>query len=213
PEGHLAPAPRRRRLRRVPAARHRQDRRSLPQEPPHRAQADGAVARVPAKWMPVRRRGHAPMPSAPFTLRRYTEADEAAAIELWRRTWQLAYPDIDFTARVDWWRERWRNELVASAIITVAERDGALLGYVTVDPSNGYLDQLLAAPEEWGSGLGTALIEEAKRISPRGLDLLVNQTNARAIRFYDKQGFVITGADVNPQSGAPLHKMSWRPPT
>jgi putative acetyltransferase len=151
------------------------------------------------------------MPSAPFTLRRYTEADEAAAIELWRRTWQLAYPDIDFTARIDWWRARWRNELVASAIITVAERDGALLGYVTVDPSNGYLDQLLAAPEEWGSGLGTALIDEAKRIAPRGLDLLVNQTNARAIRFYDKQGFVITGADVNPQSGAPLHRMRWVP--
>jgi putative acetyltransferase len=142
-----------------------------------------------------------------FTLRPYSPADEDAAIELWRRTWQLAYPDIDFTARVEWWRDRWRNELVASAVITVAERNGALLGYVTVDPSNGYLDQLLAAPEEWGSGLGAALIVEAKRIAPSGL---VNQTNTRAIRFYDKQGFVITGADVNPQSGAPLHKMSWR---
>jgi putative acetyltransferase len=148
---------------------------------------------------------------APFTLRRYTEADEAAAIELWRRTWQLAYPQIDFTERVAWWRARWRNELVASAIVTLAERDGVLLGYVTVDPSNGYLDQLLAAPEEWGSGLGAALVDEAKRIAPAGLDLLVNQTNARAIRFYEKQRFVITGADVNPQSGAPLHKMSWRP--
>jgi putative acetyltransferase len=146
----------------------------------------------------------------PFTLRRYGDADESAAIELWRRTWQLAYPDIDFTERVAWWRGRWRNELVASAIITLAERDGVLLGYVTVDPSNGYLDQLLAAPEEWGSGLGAALVDEAKRIAPHGLDLLVNQTNARAIRFYVKQGFVITGAAVNPQSGAPLHKMSWR---
>jgi putative acetyltransferase len=149
--------------------------------------------------------------NAPFTLRRYTEADEAAAIELWRRTWQLAYPDIDFTARVDWWRERWRTELVASAIIALAERDGVMLGYVTVDPSNGYLDQLLAAPEEWGSGLAGALIDEAKRIAPSGLDLKVNQSNARAIRFYEKQGFVVAGADVNPLSGAPLHLMRWQP--
>src|ERR1700731_1488257 len=102
------------------------------------------------------------MVSSSFTLRRYTDADEAAAIELWRRTWQLAYPDIDFAARVDWWRARWRDELVASAVITVAERGGVIVGYVTVDPSNGYLDQLLAAREEWGSGLGAALVDQAK---------------------------------------------------
>ena len=59
-----------------------------------------------------------------FTLRRYTPDDEAEAIELWRRTWQLAYPQIDFNDRVDWWRQRWRDELVPGATITVAEADG-----------------------------------------------------------------------------------------
>ena len=66
-----------------------------------------------------------------FTLRPYARTDEAAAIELWRRTWQLAYPALDFSARVKWWRERWRNELVPSTVITVAEHDGALIGFVT----------------------------------------------------------------------------------
>jgi putative acetyltransferase len=147
---------------------------------------------------------------APFTLRRYTEADEAAAIELWRRTWQLAYPALDFAARVAWWRERWRNELVASAVVTIAERDGTMLGFVTVDPQTGYLDQIVVAPETWGSALAAALVDEAKRIAPGKLELLVNQDNARAIRFYEKNGFAISGADVNPRSGAPLHRMSWR---
>ena len=146
-----------------------------------------------------------------FTLRRYAEADEDAAIELWRRTWQRAYPHLDFAARVDWWRTRWRDELVPAAIITVAEREGVMRGFVTVDPTTGYLDQIVVAPEAWGSPLAVALIEEAKRIAPRGLDLLVNQDNARAVRFYAKHGFAVTGADVNPRSGAPLHKMSWRP--
>jgi putative acetyltransferase len=150
------------------------------------------------------------MPAASFTLRRYTEADEAAAIELWRRTWQLAYPALDFAARVDWWRERWRSELIPSTVITVAERDGTVLGFVTVDPRTGYLDQIVVAPETWGSTLAAALVDEAKRLAPGRLDLLVNQDNARAIRFYQKHGFVISGADVNPRSGAPLHKMSWR---
>ena len=146
-----------------------------------------------------------------FTLRRYAEADEDAAIELWRRTWQRAYPHLDFAARVDWWRTRWRDELVPAAIITVAEREGVMRGFVTVDPTTGYLDQIVVAPEAWGSPLAVALVEEAKRIAPRGLDLLVNQDNARAVRFYEKSGFMITGADANPISGAPLHKMSWRP--
>jgi putative acetyltransferase len=54
------------------------------------------------------------------------------------------------------------------------------------------------------------LMAEARRLSPAGLDLKVNADNARAIRFYEKQGFVITGDDVNPISGALIRKMSWR---
>jgi hypothetical protein len=34
----------------------------------------------------------------------------------------------------------------------------------------------------------------------------------RAIRFYEKEGFVISGEALNWRSGAPVHKMSWRPP-
>ncbi len=151
------------------------------------------------------------MPSPSFTLRPYAPADEDVAIELWRRTWQLAYPQIDFTARLDWWRERWRSELVSIATITVAEIEGKLTGFVTVDPRSFDLDQIVVAPEAWGTGIASALIAEAKRLSPRGLDLHVNKDNARAIRFYEKHGFTISGEAINWRSGAPVHKMSWRP--
>jgi putative acetyltransferase len=145
-----------------------------------------------------------------FTLRRYEAADEAAAIELWRRSWQAAMPDIDFASRVDWWRKRWREELAPQATIVVAVSDGAMAGFVTVDPASGYLDQIVAAPEFWGGDLAAALLEEAKRVSPVRLDLLVNKDNARAIRFYEKHGFVYAGEDVNPVSGRPVNRMSWR---
>jgi putative acetyltransferase len=146
-----------------------------------------------------------------FTLRPYMPADEDAAIELWRRTWAQHYPHIDFDKRVAWWRERWRNELVATAHIMVAESEGALIGFVTVDPKTSYLDQIVVAPERWGSGLAAALLEEAKRLSPRGLNLLVNKDNSRAIRFYQKNGFVYAGEDKNPVSGIPVNRMAWRP--
>jgi putative acetyltransferase len=145
------------------------------------------------------------------TLRRYQAADEEAAIELWRRTWQAAYPDMDFAARLDWWRARWRSELVPSATIVIAQSGCALTGLVTVDPKTGYLDQIVVAPEAWGSDIAPALLAEARKLSPGGLDLAVNADNARAIRFYQKHGFVVTGTDTNPRSGAPVYTMSWRP--
>jgi putative acetyltransferase len=188
------------------------------------------------------------------TLHPYSAADEDAVIELWRRTWQQHYPQIDFNARVAWWRERWRNELVPATRIVLAEIDDAsvsasselphtpfismqagiqgqphspenigpgsprargrtgktLVGFVTVDPKTMYLDQIVVAPEHWGSGVALTLLNEAKRLSPRGLDLLVNKDNFRAIRFYEKHGFVYAGEDKNPVSGKPVNRMAWR---
>ena len=144
-----------------------------------------------------------------FHLRPYRPDDEDAAIALWLRTWQQAYPAIDFAARVPWWRERWRSELVPKAAIIVAEQDGVPVGFVTIDAS-GYLDQLVVAPDRWGSELATALVDEAKRRSPDRITLLVNKDNARAIRFYERNGFVHAGEDVNPTSGRPVLKMEWK---
>jgi putative acetyltransferase len=148
--------------------------------------------------------------SAEITLRPYAGADEDAAIELWQRTWQQHYPHINFGERVDWWRERWRKELVPVARIVLAETGGALIGFVTIDPKTMYLDQIVVAPEHWGSGVALMLLEEAKRISPRGIDLLVNKDNSRAIGFYEKHGFRYAGEDKNPVSGRPVNRMSWR---
>lgn len=173
------------------------------------------------------------MSAGAITLRRYTAADEDAAIALWQRTWQATYPDIDFAARVPWWRDRWRNELVAHAEVVVAERrimndvaerrtvgnlsehgkpaeGAAMVGFVTVDPATGYLDQIVVAPEAWGGDVATVLLAEARRISPLRLDLHVNTDNIRAIGFYRKHGFVPAGNDINPVSGRPVSKMSWR---
>jgi putative acetyltransferase len=146
----------------------------------------------------------------PFTLRPYRPDDEDAAIALWLKTWQEAYPLIDFAARVPWWRERWRSELVPNAAIIVAEAAGALVGFVTID-GKGYLDQLVVAPEHWGWKLADTLADEAKRLSPDSVTLLVNDDNARAIRFYERNGFVRAGKDINPTSGRPVLKMVWKP--
>jgi putative acetyltransferase len=149
--------------------------------------------------------------SADVTLRPYAARDEEASVALWLRTWQAAYPELDFASRLEWWRRRWRDELLPAAAVVVAETGGGMIGFVTVDARTLYLDQIVVAPEHWRRGVGAALIAQAKRLSPRGLDLDVNTDNARAIRFYETLGFTITGAGQNPISGKPVHRMSWRP--
>jgi putative acetyltransferase len=47
-------------------------------------------------------------------------------------------------------------------------------------------------------------------LSPDGITLLVNTDNARAIRFYERNGFAHAGGDVNPTSGRPVLRMEWK---
>ena len=143
-----------------------------------------------------------------ITLRPYRVEDEDASIALWLETWKLAYPSIDFDKRVDWWRERWRTELVPVAQIVVAEQDGAMAGFVTIDGA-GYLDQLVVGPAHWGSDVARQLMDEAKRLSPGGVTLKVNADNARAIRFYVRNGFAKTGDEEN-SSGRAVDIMVWQ---
>lgn len=142
-------------------------------------------------------------------LRPYRESDEDASIALWLETWRQAYPSINFDTRVDWWRERWRTELVPVAQIVVAEQDGTMIGFVTID-GTGYLDQLVVSPAQWGSDIARMLVDDAKRMSPAGVTLKVNADNLRAIKFYVRNGFVKTGDEVN-TSGRAVDLMEWKP--
>ena len=170
----------RRRFCRIPAARHRAHRRGLQAQPPHRTEADGTVSG----------RG--------FTLRPYRAEDEDAAIELWRLTWQQAYPAIDFTARVAWWRERWRHELVANAQITVAEQAQTLIDLVTIDEaatSTSSWSAPITGARRWRQVWST----KPSACRPAALRFWSTRTT-RAIRFYERNGFAHAGEDVNPTS-------------
>ncbi len=152
-------------------------------------------------------------PAAPrFTLRPYqADRDREASLELWRATWQVAFPSIDFTARLPWWRERWTTELEPAFRIIVGDIDDGVAGFTVVNVAARYLDQIVVGPRAWGTGLGRALMDDAKAVCPSGLLLDVNKDNARAVAFYAREGFVVTGETVNPRSGLPVLKLAWTP--
>jgi putative acetyltransferase len=143
-------------------------------------------------------------------LRLYRDDDLEAALALWRRAWDAAMPEVDFGARLDWWKKRWIEELVPQNSIVVAEDQG-LAGFVVIDAESGYLDQIVVRPETWGGEIAKTLLAEAKRLAADGIALDVNQSNGRAVRFYEREGFLRTGESVNPLSGKPTFHYVWWP--
>jgi ribosomal protein S18 acetylase RimI-like enzyme len=64
-----------------------------------------------------------------------------------------------------------------------------IVGVLALTP--GHLEQLYVATDQQGAGVGRLLVEHAKRLHPRGLELWVFQRNGRARRFYESAGFVL----------------------
>jgi len=128
----------------------------------------------------------------------------------WVESWVRTMPAIDFAARRDWLGDHLTALAARGVAIRVAVADdGTLAGFVTVDPSDGHLDQICVAPTWWGGGVAEALLEDARGLSPDRLVLDVNADNPRAIAFYVRSGFVETARAVNPRSGLPIVRMQW----
>ena len=143
-------------------------------------------------------------------LRGFEEGDCPALADLWVAAWRRTGFAIDFEARRPWLIERLGAHRAAGGVVVVGlGGDGQPAGFVTVDPASGYLDQLCVQPEEQGSGLASALLDEAKRLSRGALELDVNEANERACRFYEREGFVLVTRGSSVQSGLPTMRLRW----
>jgi putative acetyltransferase len=157
------------------------------------------------------------MAANPIELRPYTPEHLPELTDLWVESWRQAMPEIDFEERRGWLIGHLGALIEAGSLIELAfaEPDGAsettLAGFVTIDCSNGQVDQLVVHPRHWGRGVAEALIYSAAAHAGRPITLEVNRENLRAVRFYGRIGFNVTGQGENPLSGRPTLQMEWRP--
>ncbi|MCJ8143648.1 GNAT family acetyltransferase [Ancylobacter sp. A5.8] len=118
-------------------------------------------------------------------------ADERAVVHLWRAC-GLTVPYNDPAAD---FRQALGRE--ASDVLVARAECGRIVGAVMVghDGHRGWLYYLAAEPMMQGQGVGSAMVEAAEAwLKARGIvkaQLLVRETNAGVVAFYEKLGFEI----------------------
>jgi GNAT superfamily N-acetyltransferase len=95
--------------------------------------------------------------------------------------------------------------------VWVWEEDGAILGFMVLRPDELFL--LYLEPSATGRGIGTRLLEHAKRERPDGFTLWTFQQNEGARRFYERHG--LEAVELTDGSGneekTPDVRYEWRP--
>jgi putative acetyltransferase len=136
--------------------------------------------------------------------------DLAPLADLWVASWQAVMPTIDFSARREWFFTYLEDiERQGGATLSAFDAEDRLAGFMLLDPLQRVLEQLCIAPSRFGSGLGGFLLDHAKNLCRTGLSLDVNADNPRALRFYEKHGFLRIASGINPRSGLPIWHMRW----
>jgi GNAT superfamily N-acetyltransferase len=142
------------------------------------------------------------------TLRPATTADAPAITEVFlaaRRP--MTYLPVIHT---DDEGARFFFDLVRTARVEVAERDGVVIGFAAVRGT--WLEHLNVHPSTQSAGVGSLLIGWAKEVSPEGLDLWVFQRNDRARALYVAHGWRdVAFTDGDNEEGQPDAHMRWEP--
>lgn len=147
------------------------------------------------------------------SIRRAGRSDAEAVAEVYVRARNHAVPDIPPLRRDQDKVREWLAGVVRSGReVWLAETDAVDIVAVMLLEED-WIEQLYVDPSWTGRGIGTELIEVAKRCRPSGLQLWTFQSNLRAHRFYERHGFVAeewTDGSGNTEH-APDVRYVWRP--
>jgi GNAT superfamily N-acetyltransferase len=144
-------------------------------------------------------------------LRRATDADAEAAADVFIDSFRAALPTVR-RAHSDPDIRRYVSEVLVPQTecwVAVDDRD-RVVAMMALKP--GWVEQLYVAPDRLGQGIGRRLIDLAKKRSDGELQLWTFQVNARARRFYERNGFVaseMTDGSAN-EEREPDIRFVWR---
>lgn len=142
-------------------------------------------------------------------IRRFADGDLDQVVEIWYCSWAHTFPNLQHPQPIEQWKLRFQAEYIHQAETWVAVRLDRIVGFVVV--CDGAIAQLFVDTDFQRDGIGSALMNQAKRISPRSLKLTTLQQNQQARQFYEKHNFVAGASGINPRNGQPNIEYFWNP--
>jgi GNAT superfamily N-acetyltransferase len=151
-------------------------------------------------------------PPGAASIRSATADDAGALAELFWRVRSESVPEIPMIAHDRSTVEPFvRDVMLREFEVWLAELDGCVVGFLALVRPDVLGHLYLAAPHT-NQGLGGRFIALAKEQFPDGLQLWAFQSNSRALRFYERHGFVpVEWTDGDNEEGEPDVRMVWRP--
>ncbi len=145
-----------------------------------------------------------------FVIRPACEDEFDAIARLWMESAahaNLCDPSEAFLSEL---RARIPQEIAKGWRLYVTDDDGRIVAMLAIVPKNGNLDQIFVAPGRQGEGIGKALLAFARTQMPREIRLRTAAANARAIAWYEREGFVREKVEQHPASGLIMAYYRWK---
>ena len=138
-------------------------------------------------------------------IRKLQKADINRVADIWLKTNLKAH----FFIPEQYWISNYEfvKEMLPQAEVYVYEDDKMIQGFVGLNDE--YIEGIFVSDEMQSCGIGKLLLDyiKDKKVSLR---LNVYQKNARAISFYQREGFIIQCEDLDEATGEKEYTMLWK---
>jgi len=161
---------------------------------------------VPTIWLNF-------FPTMPETIfiREYGPEDFDALTILWRVAREKSLPEFQRAKGHFFYEDQdyFRDHILKENKVWVVEMDQCPVAFIAM--RDDFIDHLYVHPDYQNRGIGKALLEHARQISPGHLWLYTLQVNRNARAFYEKYGFVAEKFGISPPpENEPDVEYHWR---
>ena len=152
-----------------------------------------------------------PKMSQEFSIREYRSEDFDAVTILWRVAREKSLPQFQREKGHFFYEDQdyLRDHILKENNVWVVDVNGRPVAFLAM--RDDFIDHLYVHPDYQKRGIGKALLDYARKLSPDHLWLYTLQVNENARSFYEKNGFIVEKLGFSPPpENEPDVEYHWR---
>lgn len=138
-------------------------------------------------------------------IRKFKKSDISAVMEIWKNENIRTHNFIE----KEYWEKNYEyvKDILPNADIYVYILDEHIVGFVGVN--NNYIEGIFVDIKNQHSRIGTSLLDKIKE-NKENLTLSVYKKNTNAIKFYEKNNFIIISENIDENTNEIEYIMTWK---